>query len=160
MQGAFGAMQQGMQGIPGMGFGAAPGGARPTQRNAVMTLLIPFGLTVIGNIIATVLVMVTEVAALAHIGNLFALVAFVIALLSVIKMTNELKSVTGNASLAWWPFIVPIYSLYWMWVVIPGEMAKAKQMRGVQRPPRGFIVYFFFFLYAFAADLNDLATAP
>ncbi len=151
-------MQQGMQGMPG--FGQAPGGVRPTQRNAVMTMLIPFGIGFVGNIIATILVMVTEVAALGYIGNLFGLVAFVMALMSVMKMTNELKSVTGNAALAWWPFIVPFYNWYWMWVVIPGEMAKAKQMRGVQKPPRGFIVYFFFFLYAFAADLNDLAGAP
>jgi hypothetical protein len=151
-------MQQGMQGMPGMGSGAAPGGARPTKRNAVMTLLIPFGLS-LGNILATALVMVTEVTALAVLGNLFSLAAFVIALLSIIKMTNELKSVTGNASLAWWPILVPFYNLYWACVVIPGEMAKAKQMWGVQRPPRGIIVYFFLFLYAFAADLNDLATA-
>jgi hypothetical protein len=39
-------------------------------------------------------------------------------------------------------------------------MNKAKQMRGVQQPARGFIVYFFLFLYAFAADLNDIAKAP
>jgi hypothetical protein len=39
-------------------------------------------------------------------------------------------------------------------------MAKAKQMAGVQTPPRGIVVYIFFFLYALAADLNDIAKAP
>ena len=154
MQGAFGQMQQGM---PGMGFGGAPGGAKPTVRNAVMTMLLPFGIIVVGNIIATILVMATDVAALGLIGNLFGLAGAVIYLMSLIKMTNELKTVTGNASFAWWPAIIPFYQYYWMWVMVPGEMAKAKQMRGIQKPARGFIVYFFFFLYAYAADLNDLA---
>jgi hypothetical protein len=39
-------------------------------------------------------------------------------------------------------------------------MAKAKQIAGVQTPPRGIIVYVLLFLYAFAADLNDIAKAP
>ena len=38
--------------------------------------------------------------------------------------------------------------------------SKAKQMAGVQNPPRGIVVYIFLFLYAFAADLNDIAKAP
>ncbi|MBX3260677.1 MAG: hypothetical protein KF782_13370 [Labilithrix sp.] len=153
MQGAFGQMGQ-------MGFGAAPGGAKPTVRNPVMTLLLPFGIIVVGNILATILVMVTEVGALGLIGNLFALAGGIVAILSIIKMTNELKTVTGNASFAWWPAIIPFYQYYWMWVMVPAEMAKAKQMRGIQKPPRGFVVYFFFFLYAYAADLNDIANSP
>ena len=101
--------------------------------------------------------MVTEVGALGLIGNLFGLAGSVLAILSIIKMTNELKTVTGNASFAWWPVIIPFYGYYWMWVMVPAEMAKAKQMRGIQKPARGFVVYFFFFLYAYAADLNDIA---
>jgi hypothetical protein len=159
MQGAFGQMQQGMQGMPGMGYGAAPGGTRPTQRNAVMTLLVPFIVMVVGSIVASILVAVTEVGALGLIGNLAVLAGYVMLLLSVIKMTNELKSVTGNTSLAWWPFIIPIYQLYWALILVPAEMAKAKQMRGIQKPARGLVVYLFLFPYAFAADLNDMAGA-
>jgi hypothetical protein len=40
---------------------------------------------------------------------------------------------------------------------VPQQMTKAKQMARSQRPTRGFIVYFLIFLYALAADLNDLA---
>jgi hypothetical protein len=39
-------------------------------------------------------------------------------------------------------------------------MAKAKQIAGVQTPPRGIIVYVLVWLYAMAADLNDIAKAP
>ena len=154
MQGAFNQMGQQMG---QMGYGGAPGTGKPTVRNPIMTLLIPAGLSVGGNIIATILVVASGIGELGYIGNLFGLAAFVIALMSVIKMTNELKAVTGNASFAWWPFIVPIYNLYWAVMLVPGEMAKAKQMRGIQKPPRGLVVYLFLFLYAFAADLNDIA---
>jgi len=157
MQGAFGQMQQGM---PGMGFGAAPGGAKPTVRNAVMTLLLPAVVAIGGNILATILVVATEIGALSFIGSLASLAGGILAVLSIIKMTNELKTVTGNASFAWWPAIIPFYQYYWMWVMVPAEMAKAKQMRGIQKPARGFVVYFFLFLYAYAADLNDIANAP
>ena len=50
-----------------------------------------------------------------------------------------------------------MYNYYVMWILVPGEMAKAKQMAGVQQPARGIVVYLFFWLYAFAADLNDIA---
>jgi hypothetical protein len=38
-------------------------------------------------------------------------------------------------------------------------MQKAKQMAGVQQPARGIVVYVFLWLYAAAADLNDIAKA-
>ena len=154
MQGAFNQMGQQMG---QMGYGGAPGTGKPTVRNPYMTLLVPAAVIVAGNIIATILVMATGVGELAYVGNLFGLVGFVLALLSVIKMTNELKAVTANPSFPWWPFLVPFYDMYWMWILVPAEMAKAKQMRGIQKPPRSLVVYLFFFLYAYAADLNDIA---
>ena len=144
-----------------MGIGGAAGaGGRPTERNALMTFLLPFGLIVVGNIVGSILVAVTEMALFGAVGSLVSLVGVVLYVVAAIKMTNELKSVTGNESFAWWPMFIPFYQYYWMWVMVPAEMAKAKQMKGVQQPPRGFVVYFFLFLYAFAADLNDLAKAP
>ncbi|MBX3192163.1 MAG: hypothetical protein KF819_34560, partial [Labilithrix sp.] len=155
MQAGFGQMGQ------GMGLGGAPGaGGRPTVRNPVMTLLVPFGIIVIGNIVGTVLVTVTEMGILGLIGTLGMLAGSVIGFLSVIKMTNELKAVTGNAGFAWWPAIIPVYGLYWALIMVPAEMNKAKQMRGIQTPARGLVAYWFVFLYAFAADLNDIAKAP
>jgi hypothetical protein len=72
-------------------------------------------------------------------------------------MAGELKAVTGNASFAWWPILVPFYGLYWLLVLLPQEVARAKQMRGVQLPPRNVVLYLFLANFALASDLNDLA---
>ena len=138
----------------------APGTGRPTVRNALMTFLIPVGLIVVGNILGTILVLASGIAELSYIGQLLSLAGAVLAIIAVVKMINELKAVTGNASFPWWPMFVPFYGMYWAWIMVPGEVAKAKQMRGIQNPPRGIVVYVFLFLYALAADLNDIANAP
>ena len=63
---------------------------------------------------------------------------------------------TKNPSLAWWPIIVPIYSTYWAWFIIPAEVAKAKQILGVQAPARPIVLYIFLWPFALASDLNDM----
>jgi hypothetical protein len=73
-----------------------------------------------------------------------------------IQMVGELKAVTQNASLAWWPVIVPIYQYYWAWFIIPAEVAKAKQLLGVQAPARPIVLYIFLWPFALASDLNDM----
>jgi len=156
MQGGFGAMQQGM----GLGPSAGGAGGRPTVRNPLMTFLIPILLMTVMPGIFTGIASATDIGAIALLGSLCSLAGAVLSLVSIIKMTNELKAVTGNAGFAWWPIFIPIYSIYWAWILVPQEMAKAKQMRGVQNPPRGIVVYIFLFLYAMAADLNDIAKAP
>ena len=72
-------------------------------------------------------------------------------------MFAELNSVTNSNTIKWWLLLIPFYNYYVMWVLVPQEMTKAKQMSGVQQPTRGFVVYFFLWLYALAADLNDIA---
>ena len=52
-------------------------------------------------------------------------------------MANELKSVTQNPSFAWWPVIIPVYQLYWAYILVPQEMAKAKQKPASSRQRRG-----------------------
>jgi hypothetical protein len=46
--------------------------------------------------------------------------------------------------------------MYWMWVLVPREVAKAKQILGVQQPPRSIVLYIFLWLFALASDINDL----
>jgi len=46
-----------------------------------------------------------------------------------------------------------------MWIVLPAEVTKAKQMVNAQQPTRGIVVYIFLWLYALAADLNDISKA-
>ncbi len=155
-----GAMQAGLGGIQAA-TGTGPGaGNRPTVRNPIMTMLMPILLIFGGQILGGILVSVTEIGLLGLVGSLIALAGAVLAIIAIIKMTNEMKSVTGNESFAWWPILIPFYNYYWAWIMVPAEMNKAKQMRGIQTPARGIVVYVFFFLYAMAADLNDIAKAP
>jgi hypothetical protein len=163
MQGAFGAMQGAMQGAMGQPGGyPGQGGAfpRPKVRNPIVALLIPIVLCSIVPTIFGVIAGAVDVPLIGLLGSLSSLVGAVLALVMVIKMVNEMKAVTRNDGFAWWPIFIPIYSIYWAWIMVPQEMAKAKQMAGVQTPPRGIVVYIFFFLYALAADLNDIAKAP
>jgi hypothetical protein len=44
-----------------------------------------------------------------------------------------------------------------MLILVPQEVARAKQMRGVQAPVRSIVIYLFLWSFALASDLNDLA---
>ena len=143
-----------------MGLGPGQGTAgRPTVRNAVMTMVIPFAVMFGGNILVSILASVTGVYQLAYAGQLFSLVGWVLWMVALWKMSKELDEITGTFK-NWWFFLIPILNLYAILILLPQEMTKAKQMRGVQAPTRNLVVYFFFSLYAFAADLNDIAHAP
>jgi hypothetical protein len=139
---------------PMVGTLSSAGTKGPTRRNALMTLLLPFGVLVAGSILSTVLAMI--VPSLTFLGSLVSLGGSVWFILITIPMVNELKSVTQNANLAWWPILIPFYSMYWAWLIIPAEVAKAKQMLGVQTPPRSLVLYIFLWPFALASDLNDM----
>ena len=148
--------------MPGM----QPGAARPTVRNAVMTMLLP-AIIGVGGVIAGVIVMViggaVESGIIALLGTLIyllgALAGGILGFISAIKMIGELNRITGSGAVQWWMLLVPFWGYYVAWVVLPAEVAKAKQMVNAQQPPRGIVVYIFLPLYAFAADLNDIANA-
>jgi hypothetical protein len=166
-QQAYGQPPQGM-----MPYGQTPGGLAapapmmgtlqsagnptgPTKRNALMTWLLP-GLVIFGgSILGTILGYIY--APLTLLSSLFFLAGIVMYLLSAIKMVGELKVVTRNAAFAWWPIIVPIYNYYWLWMLVPAEVKKAKQMMGVQAPARSIVLYVFLWHFALASDLNDMA---
>jgi len=142
---------------PMMGTLQSAGNATgPTKRNALMTWLVPglviFGGSIVGSVLAS---LITPILGL--ISTLAFLAGAVMYLLSAIKMVNELKIVTRNAAFAWWPIIVPIYNYYWLWVLVPNEVKKAKQMMGVQAPTRSIVLYVFLWHFALASDLNDMA---
>ena len=145
-----GAMQ-----VPGIGTLQSAGvGTQPTRRNALMTYLVP-ALVMFGGIVLSV-ILAFIYAPLGSLAGLFVLAGGVMYLLSAIKMVNELKSVTKNAAFPWWPIFVPIYSIYWMWFMVPAEVGKAKQMAGVQTPPRSIVLYIFLWHFALASDINDI----
>lgn len=159
---------------PMMGYGQAPGAIQapgpgmlgtlqsagnttggPTKRNALMTFLLPgiviFGGGILGSVLAYIW------APLGLLSSLFGLAGMIMYLLSAIKMANEIKSVTRNASFAWWPIFIPIYNYYWLWIMVPAEVTKAKQMMGVQQPTRSIVLYIFLWHFALASDINDMA---
>ncbi len=125
--------------------------ARPTRRNALLTWLIPvliFMLTFpAGNYLGT-----TSLSFLVSLPNS---ISVIITLLYTFGMVRELNAAAGT-TVKFWHIAIPFYNLYWLAVVVPGAMAIAKQKAG-KPAPRGAVVYLFLFLYAFAADLNDLA---
>lgn len=130
-------------------------GPGPSRRNPWVTLLVPFGLIVGGVILGTIFAHIVVI-----LGLLVELAGFiagaVLGALSVIKMINEVKTVTRNAAFPWWPMFVPFYGIYWACMMVPAEVARAKQMMGVQAPARTLVPYLFLFPYALAADINDM----
>lgn len=139
----------------GLGTLQSAGGPGPTRRNALMTFLVP-GLVMFGGIIVgTILTFL-----LGFVGSLIAMLAViagaVLFFLSAIKMINEVKAVTRNPAFPWWPLIVPFYNIYFLWFMVPAEVTKAKQMMGVQTPPRSIVLYIFLWSFALASDINDM----
>jgi hypothetical protein len=160
---AFGQMQQGIA-QAGVAMGLQPGALKPRVRNPVMTFLMPLLLFVGGSVVmvaGTVVASVAEAPVIAMISGLLALVVFVFAgvvsLISVFRMLGELNSVTRSNAVPWWSLLIPFYNYYVAWVLVPNEVTKAKQMTHVQAPTRGIVVYIFLWMYALAADLNDIA---
>jgi hypothetical protein len=130
----------------------------PSRRNALMTLLLPFAVIVGGSVLFTILsFVITSLAGVfAGLQGLCTLVGAGWFVYLTIQMVGELKSVTQNAGLAWWPIFVPVYSMYWAWFIIPAEVTKAKQLLGVQAPARPIVLYIFLWPFALASDLNDM----
>jgi len=119
-----------------------------------MTWLLPlavvFGGIVLGGILGQLVSGVFFILDLAALGGM------VWYLLLAIRMANEVKAVTQNESFAWWPIFVPFYNYYWLWIVVPQEVGKAKQMLGVQQPVRPIVLYIFLWHFALASDINDM----
>ncbi len=145
----FGAAMQGFQ------ASLQGGGGRPKTRNAVMTLVIPFGIIVVSQILGAVLSHIVSILAL--VGMLGSLVGMGLYLFICYQMLNELKSVTKNPQFQWWPIIVPIYQIIYSLTIVPPEVQRAKQMVGAPQPARSPILYLFFLPFALASDLNDIA---
>jgi hypothetical protein len=124
-----------------------------------MTFLVPFGIIMLGNILTRVLLAILPVSlyAVANLGQLVALVGSILFVYIWFQLANELKSVTKNAAFNWWPILIPIYNIIYLFTMVPPEVAKAKQMVGATQPPRPPILYFFLPHFALASDLNDIA---
>ena len=129
----------------------AGGFAKPTVRNALMTWLVPMLLFAaappLGNFLGQTAFRFAPTAAI--------LAGTLLALAHIRKMVGELNAVTGNP-FVWWHCAIPFYGIYWAAVLLPAEVADAKQKAG-KGARRGVVVYLFVPLYALAAELNDIA---
>lgn len=125
------------------------------KRNALLTWLLPLLVIFGGFVLSAILAFITP--ALAVLGSLVVLAGAIWSLLLAIVMVSELKALTRNEAFAWWPIFVPFYSMYWAWILVPQEVARAKQLRAVQRPPQSIVLYIFLWHFALASDLNDMA---
>jgi hypothetical protein len=146
--------------VPGVGVGtlqSAGVSAGPRRRNALLTFLLPLVVMIGGMIVFGLLAALLNVPAIGALAMLAYLAGLGWFLFNTIQMANELKVVTRSPGFAWWPIFVPIYGLYWAWILVPQEVAKAKQMLGVQAPVRSIVLYIFLWHFALASDINDMA---
>ena len=128
----------------------------PHRRDPLKTWLLPFVDRSSGGIIFGRILMLLSLA-------LGSLALFILVLggmawygLLAFQMANEVKAVTRNPAFVLWPMVVPFYSLYWAWLLVPQEVARAKQMMGIQAPTRPIVLYIFLWHFALASDVNDL----
>lgn len=128
---------------------AAP--ATPTRRNPLTTWLIPtvFFLLAppLGGLLGTTMFRFAPNAAI--------LAGALLTFISAGAMIREVNAAAGS-DLKAWHLLIPVYGLYWAVVLVRQQVAVAKQKAG-KGEPRGTVLYLFLFLYALAADLNDLA---
>ncbi len=119
-----------------------------------MTWLLPVIVIVAGGTVSLILSMVVPVLAL--LAPVAVLAGSIWLVVLAIRMALEVGAVTRNGAFAWWPLFVPIYHYYWAWILVPQEVAKAKQILGIARPPQSIVLYIFLWHFALATDLNEM----
>ncbi len=72
-------------------------------------------------------------------------------------MIKELKDFTQDPGFMMWGWLIPCFNMYWMLLLLPAQVTKAKQMAGSQKPARSILLYWLIGPYALAADLNEVA---
>jgi len=56
-----------------------------------------------------------------------------------------------------WHMFIPLLGIYFLWVKVPEQVGKAKQMAGSRNPQAsGIVLYIFLSYYALAKDLNEV----
>ena len=72
-------------------------------------------------------------------------------------MLNELQAYTRDDEFKPWYMFIPLLNYYFLWIKVPEQVAKAKQMAGSRNAQaRGIIWYIFLAPYALAQDLNEV----
>jgi hypothetical protein len=72
------------------------------------------------------------------------------------SMLNELQAYTQDQEFKPWYMFIPLLNYYFLWIKVPEQVAKAKQMAGSRTPANGIVLYIFLGPYALAKDLNEV----
>jgi len=127
------------------------GAPQPTKRNAALVCGAPMACFVLapplGNFLGQ---------SAFRMAPTFAILAGMLLTYGVVRPGIAELNSAAKSELAWWHLFIPIYGLYWAAMVVPAQMRIAKEKAG-KPAPRGAVVYLLLFVYALAADLNDLA---
>ncbi|AKT39894.1 uncharacterized protein CMC5_040450 [Chondromyces crocatus] len=72
-------------------------------------------------------------------------------------MLNELQQYTRDEEFKPWYMFVPLLNYYFLWVKVPEQVTRAKQMAGSRNPQAaGIVLYIFLPMYVLAKDLNEV----
>jgi hypothetical protein len=72
-------------------------------------------------------------------------------------MLNELQQYTNDEGFKPWFMLVPFLNYWFLWIKVPEQVAKAKQMAGSRNPQAAGIVFYVFLMpFALAKDLNEV----
>ncbi|MEJ7734762.1 MAG: hypothetical protein WKG00_36920 [Polyangiaceae bacterium] len=72
-------------------------------------------------------------------------------------MLNELQAYTRDDEFKPWYMFIPLLNYYFLWIKVPEQVAKAKQMAGSRNAQaRGIVWYIFLAPFALSQDLNEV----
>jgi hypothetical protein len=73
------------------------------------------------------------------------------------SMLNELQQFTRDDDFKPWYMFIPMLNYYFLWVKVPEQVTKAKQMAGSRvQQSSGIVLYIFLPMYALSKDLNEV----
>jgi len=85
------------------------------------------------------------------------MVCCVYALIQCWSMLSEMKEYTRDEEFKPWFMLIPFLNYYFLWVKVPEQVRKAKQMAGSRNPePQSIVFYILLFPFALAKDLNGV----
>jgi hypothetical protein len=140
-------------------FAAAGVIARPTKRNAFVVGILPLILAFVGTGVFVALSIVLDAGVFVFFAQLSQLGSAIWFLVTMMKGLHELRSAANSIAFPRWPVFIPVYNIIYWISMVPTEVKRAKQLRGLPPTTSHIALYFLFPVFALQSDLNDLARA-
>jgi hypothetical protein len=78
-------------------------------------------------------------------------------LIQMWQMMNELQQYTRDEEFKPFYMFIPLLNYYFLWIKVPEQVTRAKQMAGSRNPQaQSIVLYIFLAPYALAKDLNEI----